>query len=669
MKVLYNGKSGASAAGTSVRKERETIMTHIIYFDYAALSILAVILFSALYRRVGFANGNSAFLICTAELLFGAIVNICAATADASATASAGLRILLHSVRMLSHTLFPFFYLIYLFSLTESWHRLRQDTRFHPFLLFPAVCCILLFLLNSLGLIDVFHLDDALAYCQGRVYFSVYACSGLYALFSIAHVYRNRELLRIRWCFTLLSPYLFLLGAAAVHLFSPVLIVDVFFAALSLLFIYTNIQKPEEFRDPVTGLGNMNAFEERCRRIYFNSNPVRVLVLDLQSISAIREMLDYGSRRVFLRILSEHIEFAAKRHGVRLDCYSGRQGRFFLIGNEKDADHMRDLSQELLDYFNRSQYFQSSELRMETAACLISVPEDIPDFADFMRYVSSDLKELSCGSVHEASELLRERYFRILLNVNRIVTDALRYNRFEVYYQPIYSCRLKRFVSAEALLRLKDPEFGFVSPEVFIPAAERIGAIRQIGDLVLKNVCEFIGSPSFRELGLDYVEVNLSALECIQDDLPDRVFRAIREAEITANRLALEVTESALIYNPDKLKENLNKLAEAGIILCLDDFGTGYSDTRRIIDLPLSIVKLDRNFLTGIERKFNQVLIRDTVKMINDVGNQVVAEGVETEAAMILLESFGCDMIQGFYFSKPLPRKDFETLCLSRKVR
>lgn len=642
-------------------------MEKIIYFDYAAVAVLAVILLSAFYRKVGSVNGNRAFLICTAEVLLATVMDICAVYLDNLGSGHAAGKYLFHSAYLVLHTLTLLFYLCYLISLTDSWQKLSSRKGLFAALFAPAAVFLLLFPLNFTGLLDVFHLDADAQYTRGSWFPIGYVTAAIYMVIDICHILMNRKLFNSKWIVTIFAPFPFLIAATAIQFLHPGVLIEMFFNAIALLFIYTNIQKPEELVSSVTGMGNSNAFEEYSRRSYFNRKPEYVLLLDIQSIGAAQEMLSYSAFRVFLHNLADHIFTTAKRHGIRIEGYSGKRGRFYLFTGQKEKEKLDGFACELLDYFNHSLVFQNSELRMESTICIVSVPDDIPDFSDFIRFMNGDLKEMRSGKLYYAKDLLQERYYRILLNINRIVADALSNHRFEIYYQPIYSCRLKRFVSAEALIRLKDPEYGFIPPDIFITAAERLGVIHQISDFVLETVCSFIADPGFKKLGLDYVEVNLSALECVHDNLPERVLRIVKSEGISPRQLALEITETALIYNADKLKENLTTLAETGIMFCLDDYGTGYSDTRRILDLPFSVIKLDRSFQMGIERKFNQVILRDTVKMINDIGHHVVAEGVETEASLKLLEKFGCDMIQGYYFSKPIPRKDFEELCLRQR--
>ena len=200
-----------------------------------------------------------------------------------------------------------------------------------------------------------------------------------------------------------------------------------------------------------------------------------------------------------------------------------------------------------------------------------------------------------------------------------------------VYYQPIYSVREQRFNSAEALLRLKDEKYGFISPEIFIPAAEKSGAIHKIGAFVLEEVCRFIASEEYKMLNIDYIEINLSVAQCMENNLASQVLETLDKYNVLPSQINLEVTETAASDSQKTMIENLSALNDAGISFSLDDFGTGYSNMRRIASLPLDIVKLDKSFadLEGNPRL--QIVLHNTIKMIKDMDMQIVVEGVETE--------------------------------------
>jgi len=243
--------------------------------------------------------------------------------------------------------------------------------------------------------------------------------------------------------------------------------------------------------------------------------------------------------------------------------------------------------------------------------------------------------------------------------LDSIIENAITNRKFHVYYQPIYSTKEERFNSAEALLRLIDDNYGFIPPDVFIPAAEKSGAIHKIGAYVLDEVCRFIASDDFSKLNIDYIEINLSVAQCMHKELPNLVLDTLKRYNVSPDKINLEITETAASFSQNIMAENIAKLNEAGIDFSLDDYGTGYSNIQRVSTLPLKIVKLDRTFVNVEDNPKMFIVLENTIKMLKDMEMEIVAEGIETEQLLNKFSDMKCEYIQGYYFSKPIPKHDF----------
>ena len=212
---------------------------------------------------------------------------------------------------------------------------------------------------------------------------------------------------------------------------------------------------------------------------------------------------------------------------------------------------------------------------------------------------------------------------------------------------------------------MRDEEGGFISPGVFIPLAEQNGLIIEIGDFVLNEVCRTIKSERLWEKGIDYIEVNLSVTECIQNDLVDKVRAVLQKYELPPNYLNLEITETASDSFSNTVDNNIKRLHEYGLTFSLDDFGTGYSSLNRILNLPLSIIKLDMSLVRPAFESNNpnaMTLLKSSVRIAKSVGTEIVAEGVETKDMADGIIALGIEHIQGFYYSRPLQKADFIAL-------
>ena len=234
-----------------------------------------------------------------------------------------------------------------------------------------------------------------------------------------------------------------------------------------------------------------------------------------------------------------------------------------------------------------------------------------------------------------------------------------------MFYQPIYSILERRFVAAEAFIRLRDEVYGLVAPSMFIAAAEINGTIHAIGDFVLEDVFRFISVTDFESLGLECIQVNMSTSQCIEINLVDKISTLMDKYHIIPERINFEITESAVDFDPDVVDQNINRLHGMGIHFALDDYGTGYSNVKRVTTLPVDIVKLDKTFVDGVDDPQMWIMVQDTIKMLKQMGKKVLVEGVEEEKVVRKFMDLGadyiqgCEYLQGYYFCRPLPERDF----------
>ncbi|MBO5619999.1 MAG: EAL domain-containing protein, partial [Butyrivibrio sp.] len=244
--------------------------------------------------------------------------------------------------------------------------------------------------------------------------------------------------------------------------------------------------------------------------------------------------------------------------------------------------------------------------------------------------------------------------------IDGIVKHALEDKLFEVYYQPIYSPETGKFSSCEALLRLKDPQLGFISPAIFMPIAERNGTILSIDRFVLASVCEMISTSEARKYGLEYVEVNLSVVDCIQTNLAENVINTLNKYNVDPSEINLEITETSEQGITSVMYENINKLTECGLSFSMDDFGTGYSNIARISNMPVKIFKLDKSIIqSAFDSEVSYMVMINLIKIIKSLNKEIVAEGVETGEQARQIIKLGCDHIQGFFYARPMPKDNF----------
>ena len=246
------------------------------------------------------------------------------------------------------------------------------------------------------------------------------------------------------------------------------------------------------------------------------------------------------------------------------------------------------------------------------------------------------------------------------ISTEAFIRDAISDDRIEIFYQPIYSTKDSAFTAAEALVRIRDKEGNIIPPGRFIDVAEKNGSILQLGEIVFEKVCSFIENNDMKKMGLHYVEINLSVVQCAYENLADTFISIMEKHNIEPGYINLEITESASTNAKRTLLNNMKTLINYGVNFSLDDFGTGQSNLNYIINMPVVIVKFDRQMsMAYFENGKAKYVMDAAMHMIHGLKLQIVSEGIETEEQYREMERLGINYIQGFYFSKPLPEQEF----------
>jgi EAL domain-containing protein (putative c-di-GMP-specific phosphodiesterase class I) len=217
--------------------------------------------------------------------------------------------------------------------------------------------------------------------------------------------------------------------------------------------------------------------------------------------------------------------------------------------------------------------------------------------------------------------------------------------------------------SAEALVRLNDSELGWISPEKFIPIAEKNGLIVQMGEIILEKVCKFIHDYDLKNTPIESIEVNISPIQLVQADFVDRVKKILEKYEVSPSQINMEITETATLTGTSVINDNIAALVDYGIKFSLDDYGSGNANIDYINNMPFSIIKLDKFIIwDAFKNEKAGITLEYTVGMLNALQLHIVAEGVETEEMNERLSEVGCHYMQGWYYSKAVSDDEFMKL-------
>lgn len=420
----------------------------------------------------------------------------------------------------------------------------------------------------------------------------------------------------------------------------------------------------QAYHDGLTGLPNrrlaMDRIEVSIAHVRRGGTQLAVLILDLDNFKNINDSLGHASGDTLLLQVTNRLvaQVRAEDTVARL----GGDEFLLLVAAITSEEVVVSLINRLLKSLAAPFQVDGHELFVTASIGVAFFPNDgtnagtLIKHADIAMYqAKSRGKNSYCLFTSDLSE--RISYLRQLENNLR---QAVANREFTVYFQPKIDPFAGRVIGAEALVRWQRSDGTLVSPVDFIPLAEETGLIVAVGEQVLEQTCALLRTLNAEERHLLSFSVNLSPLQFIQANLVERILAIVNQYQVPCTQLELEITESAMMSNLAKTVATLNELVAAGLSIALDDFGTGYSSLSYLKRFPIRTLKIDRSFVRDLTEDPNDAqLVETIILMAHNLGITVVAEGVETQAQLEWLQNCGCEQIQGFFYSKPLPVDDF----------
>lgn len=633
-------------------------MDKILYFDICAMVIYLILLLAIVMRGMTKSKLNRYFVYIIVDCIIATVADIIAIYFDNMRMGSIVGRYACHTIYLIAHILSTPLYLMYVVSLTDTWH-IYKKKRFFFLASLPFSATVLL-LLENLFVHNVFYIDEVGSYVRGQLFFVLYLSAIFYFILGIFLLIRHRKMFGKKQMVSLVSVFPIMLSAIIIQFFMPHVTMEMFANAISLLFLLMMVQSGEDFVDGLTGLGNMNKYVQDVRNAFSNKKQMHIIMVNVLNDTFVREVAGYDAFRQMMRTQIGKMLEICKKGSVYAECYYLGDGKIRFVLEEKYFQKTMIIARKMNDEWKKDILIGEMNLNVTACVCVAKCPEDISDVEALLRFGKDFAGNETNGEVLCAANIFQKNQYDLMRNIDVIIEQAISAHKFEVYYQPIYSVKEQRFKSAEALLRLRDDVFGFISPEIFITAAEKSGAIHRIGNYVLHEVCSFIASEEFQSLGVDYIEVNLSVVQGMRANLAQEVLDIMRKYDVRPSQLNLEITETAASYSQNTLMDNIEVLTNEGVYFSLDDYGTGYSNMCRIATMPFKLVKLDKSFANLEDQKF-KIVLQNTIQMIKDLQMEIVVEGIETKELVEQFSDLSCEYIQGYYFSKPLPKQEFIT--------
>nr|MBO2480221.1 hypothetical protein [Bacillota bacterium] len=412
--------------------------------------------------------------------------------------------------------------------------------------------------------------------------------------------------------------------------------------------------------DPLTGLIDRNTFRQLLSQLVVVRKPqqkMALLLIDIDRFEQINDVYNYELGDAVLKEVAQRIVGMVGRHGI-VSRFSGDEFACLLT-------HVRSV-QEVVRFANalRETVAKPMTVLGQTFQVTLSIgvsfcPLDAETAESFIQHANIAMyRAKEKGDRVQVFKTAMDVQVRQQLLLENELRAALQREDFSLHYQPQLDLATNRLTTVEVLLRWEHPEAGFISPAQFVPVAEETGIIVPLGSWVLRQACRQ-GMQWLKDGYEIQIAVNLSQRQFTEDDLVRRVREALAETGFPPRLLELEVTESLLIENPERVIRVMNEIKTMGVRFALDDYGTGYSNLSYLKKLPIDVLKLDQSFIRGLTvDRHDQAIVKSTITLAQYLGLELIAEGVENRQQLEMLRAWRCTRVQGYAISPPLAHSE-----------
>lgn len=497
----------------------------------------------------------------------------------------------------------------------------------------------------------LFFFDSSINYIRGPWYMLMYFSALCHLLAALILTCLWWKILGLSKVLVLIEILILLASGIIVQAFCHQLLMTGFGLSLGILALFITINNPHANTDNLTGLYDKPYLLRKFSEMLSKRRIFHVITVNLYQIDHINKVTGVdGGDRLLLSVARQLHRLC----GDKVFRISGKRFLIFTFSQEQFELYFDELEHLFLPDTAPSETSVSSPVII-SGIFHAERFEDGGSILDYAQYLESLAPNTGFYETVRDTDKTMER-FLYLKKVEQFLHTAITNDLFEVYYQPVYSLKEKRYITLEALSRLYHPELGWIPPDIFIQIAEKNNLVDRITNLQFRRICCFIQEHPLLTDRLCNIKMNLSPLDLIQPNSSSRLIRLMDEYGVKHSFIQFEITETVATEYNSALNKAVDDFADSGIGLCLDDFGSGYANLNTVMQLPFSAIKLDRSLLNKIcEDPRSANFYHSIVSSFQNMGFHVISEGVETEAEVKLLSDYGVDMIQGFYFSKPLP--------------
>ncbi|MGY3724687.1 diguanylate cyclase/phosphodiesterase [Granulicatella balaenopterae] len=493
------------------------------------------------------------------------------------------------------------------------------------------------------------------AFVRGSAYWTIYMVPAVFVVILIGFIVTHFDRVKLKQNWAVWLVVICATFGIVVNYFTYSIIVINFYFTVAEYLIYLKMCDPRLFRSHSTNTFNREAmlymideYQQKGKQLYLGG-------IKLANYHNVLERIGIFRFDSSIDMVTEWI------HSICPDIYVFYidTKQIFLISEE--PINQEKFLRVIKERFERSFIIDDHEIILQAEPFFVSYDLCHESMKQFIIYADHIL---------EKCELDRQQLFVIdgeIINemkqtnqLKRILTKKIKEKDLLVYYQPLFSTKSKRITGAEALVRMYDEKLGIILPYKFIPLAESTGEILDLGLVVFEKVCQYIQEHDLKEMGINFITVNVSPLQFEDTQLVHKFRQIARDYGVDLSMIEFEITESAML-NTALFDYQMKEFKKYNAHLVLDDFGMGSSNMQRLITYPFSTAKLDMSLVWSYFKGENHIM-KHVIEIFKEQNLAIVAEGVEDQSMVKDLSEFGCEYLQGFYFSKPIPAEDFDRL-------
>lgn len=382
-----------------------------------------------------------------------------------------------------------------------------------------------------------------------------------------------------------------------------------------------------------------------------------IFIIDINRFNEINDTLGYEYGDIILQTIAGRLKKVLRKSDII--SHIGND-EFVVVMSKLDYEAIPVTISKIMKVFSRSIKLVNVTIELEVSCGIARYPEHGKNHSTLLKNADIALRHAkkenrSYSIYHSKNDPFNIKYLELYHTLN----EAIKENQLVLFFQPKVNAKTGEVRNVEALLRWRRADNSFMSPAEFIPLAEKTGLIKPLTYWVIDSA--FQQSINWSRLGIDIrIAVNISSRNLHNEDFIPHICNLLEKYKIAPSNIVFEITESAAMIDPEYSLRTLNRITELGIGISLDDYGTGYSSLSYIRKMPIEELKIDQSFIRNLDTdEDNAVIVYSTIQMAHNLGLTVIAEGVETDEILEILKIIGCDLIQGFYFSRPLPSREF----------